>query len=114
MGNCLLLLAPGRGIDRQETKTLQIRRGMPGGGGGVVTVGIEPYIRQKAFSKASSSSSEKAFLACLSTACGMTSSRSSSVTSHKRFVEFFILKERPKSAQARKVVALLGKHIYLV
>ena len=35
-------------------------------------------------------------------------------SSIKRLVELSILKERTKSAQARKAVALFGKHIYLV
>ena len=35
-------------------------------------------------------------------------------TSNKRLVELSILKKRTKSAQARKAVAFLGKHIYLV
>ena len=59
------------------------------------------------FKKASSRS-------CLSTTWESTSSRSSMTTSNKLLVELSILKERMKSAQARKAVALFGKHIYLV
>ena len=63
----------------------------------------------------SSPSLEKASSrSCLSTAWERTSSRSSLTTSNKRLVKLSILKERTKSAQARKAVALFGKHIYLV